>query len=112
MAAKGITSGKVVILMENDASIEDIRPIRLDINQIKILSVEIQQLKESEVIDQKFIRTSTDDEKVLELTLEHQEGVSGKMTLNVIIEFESQITNTLQGIYKVDYKDDFGSKDE
>lgn len=97
--------------MENDEEIKEILPIQLDINNIQIKSVRIKQLSDEAVVDKQFIRTLKNDEKVLELLLEPSE-TEEKMKLSVTIDFVSQITNTLQGIYKVDYKDDFGAVEE
>lgn len=97
--------------MENDEEIKEILPIQLDINNIQIKSVRIEQLSDEAVVDKQFIRTLKNDEKVLELLLEPSE-TEEKMKLSVTIDFVSQITNTLQGIYKVDYKDDFGAVEE
>lgn len=114
LAAAGATNGTVEILMENDPGLRHILPIHLDINQIEIKSVAIAVLEGSDHLHNiEFTQTIKKDGKLLELELPLETLViTGPLKLSVVIDFVSQITKTLQGIYKVDYKDDFGAKEE
>lgn len=100
--------------MENDPGLRHILPIHLDINQIEIKSVAIAVLEGSDHLHNiEFTQTIKKDGKLLELELPLETLViTGPLKLSVVIDFVSQITKTLQGIYKVDYKDDFGAKEE
>lgn len=104
--------------MENDAEQGRIHPILLDINQIAIESVTIMQLESADVDDHlphsvEFVQTLKNGGKLLELELSTADlKFAETVRLSVVIEFVSQITNTLQGIYKVDYKDDYAEKEE
>lgn len=101
--------------MENDPEVRMIQPIHLDINQIEIKSVKVAQLGVGDNDDHLYFVQVTEslknDKKLLELELENLKFAES-VKLSVVIEFVSRITNTLQGIYQVDYNDDFGAKEE
>lgn len=109
--------------MENDPAERIIQPILLDINQIEIESVSISQLATSDEGDDEnvedmplnvgFRQTLKNGGKLLELDLQIGDlKLAERIKLAVLVQFVSRITNTLQGIYKVDYRDDFGATEE
>lgn len=111
----GTTNGTVEILMENDPEHHQIHSILLDINQIEIESVEITQVNTADGEGQplEFSQSVLNGKLLdLQLLLSTEQKMATTLRVTVVIQFVSKITNTLQGIYKVDYKDDFGAKDE
>lgn len=107
------TNGTVEILMESDPAERIIHPILLDINQIQIESVVISQLEDESPVNVRFSQLLKNDGRLLELDLVMPDlKFSETVKLSVVIKFVSRITRTLQGIYKVDYKDDLGEKAE
>lgn len=96
--------------MEADPEERIIHPILLDINQIHVDQVQILRDGKEKL---EFIETVRNNGRLLDLELIMDDGEAAKdLKLTVKVKFVSQITSTLQGIYKVDYKDDFGEKDE
>lgn len=107
------TKGTVEILMESDPAERIIHPILLDINQIQIESVSISQIDDDLPVNVRFSQLVKNDGRLLELDLVMTDlNFSETVKLSVVIKFVSQITKTLNGIYKVDYKDDLGEKAE
>lgn len=107
------TKGTVEILMESDPAERIIQPILLDINQIQIESVSISQIDDDLPVNVRFSQLVKNDGRLLELDLVMTDlKFSETVKLSVVIKFVSQITKTLNGIYKVDYKDDLGEKAE
>lgn len=107
------TKGTVEILMESDPAERIIHPILLDINQIQIESVSISQIDDDLPVNVRFSQLVKNDGRLLELDLVMTDlKFSETVKLSVVIKFVSQITKTLNGIYKVDYKDDLGEKAE
>lgn len=107
------TKGTVEILMESDPAERIIHPILLDINQIQIQSVSISQIDDDLPVNVRFSQLVKNDGRLLELDLVMTDlKFSETVKLSVVIKFVSQITKTLNGIYKVDYKDDLGEKAE
>lgn len=106
--------------MQNDPQQRIIHPILLDINDIQIEAVLVRQLNpEAEedsampLINVGFNQALKNGGKLLELDLHLTDlKLADPVKLSVVIKFASRITNTLQGIYKVDYRDDFGAKAE
>lgn len=115
-----ITNGTVEILMENDPKQRIIHPILLDINDIQIEAVLVRQFNPedneestSPLINIGFNQALKNGGKLLELDLKLSDlKLADPVKLSVVVKFASRITNTLQGIYKVDYRDDFGTKAE
>lgn len=109
--------------MENDPQENTLRPVQLDIHDMDILSVSVVQHVDGQVSDVEgggelpmnvgFVQTIKNDGKLLELHLDIPDWeVTEVVTVSVVVQFVSRITSTLQGIYQVDYKDDFGDKAE
>lgn len=114
LAEAGRTNGTVEILMESSPDMKINSPIYLDINQIEIISVTVAQLDSGDNHLPMNLETDhlvINHGKLLSVTLANLRPAK-TIQLSVVVHFVSKITDTLQGIYKVDYNDDLGVKNE
>lgn len=104
----GTTHGTVEILIANDPEEAALQPIKLDVNQIDILAVSVEKVTGEKLL---FTEELSNEGKLLQI---HLSGIDqgDEMKLKVKVEFVSRISKTLQGIYRVAYKDDVGDTAE
>lgn len=104
------SNGSVEIHLENDSEFEEILPIVLDINEIKIISVEVYEIVSEESISRVPCESYYGDGRQTYITILNdniREKYRGKLLrLRMDINFISRLTDTLQGFYKTSYHDD------
>ncbi|XP_059621978.1 aminopeptidase N isoform X2 [Phlebotomus argentipes] len=104
---RSINNGSVWIDVTSDPKVHGIQPIILDIYLIDIIDVHVLEVTESNGTTPVQIETNSDSNSTLWIYVKKDfRKNSAPVRLRVFVEFISRLSDTLQGFYKVNYKDD------
>ncbi|XP_055677770.1 aminopeptidase N isoform X2 [Lutzomyia longipalpis] len=110
---RSINNGSVWIDMTNDPKVHGIQPIILDIHQIDIIDVHVLELTESNGTAQVQIETNSDSNSTLWIYVKKDfRKYTTPIRLKVFVEFISRLSDTLQGFYHVNYKDEISGESQ
>uniref|UniRef100_A0A1B0D793 Aminopeptidase n=1 Tax=Phlebotomus papatasi TaxID=29031 RepID=A0A1B0D793_PHLPP len=101
---KSINNGSVWIDVTSDPKVYGIQPIILDIHQIEVQDVRVLEYTEPNTTSQLDIEFKSDSNSTLWIYIKKDfRKHSSSIRLKVFVEFISQLSDTLQGFYRVNY---------
>ncbi|ALC46775.1 sda, partial [Drosophila busckii] len=104
--AASASNGSIFIEIERDAKVTTWQPIVLDVHNVSIANVRIIRLpllNDSEEVELDFDSDYGEDNATFVIKLDKKLAAEQQLRVLLSLDFVSQITDTLQGIYKTSY---------